>query len=215
MDDSTRRRLRRWRDLCSACGIEADLGQRQGTALVLAHSEAHRHYHGLNHLDECFSVVDAMPDLTQHDRRIVDLAIWFHDAIYDPSRSDNEALSAAIARDFLAAAGVGCGDEVADLIEMTGGHMPSEVTPRSAAMHDADLAILGAADDRYLEYVGQIRAEYRHVPDADFATGRGQVLASFLALERIYLRPDMRQRLESRARANMRTELDGLAATRR
>lgn len=210
MDERTTNRFRRWTGLCSSIGIDSDTARRQGDLLVLAHTEPHRHYHDLTHLDECFAVVDAMPDLRQHDRHIVDLAIWFHDAIYDPTRSDNEVLSAAMARDFLAAANVDCGDEVGVLIEMTAGHMPSDVTPRSAAVHDADLAILGAAEHRYQEYVGQIRAEYAHVPDADFAVGRSHVLASFLALERIYLRPDLRSRFEARARANIRTELDNL-----
>ena len=210
MDERSINRLRRWTEPCSAIGIDRDSARRQGDLLVLAHSEMHRRYHDLTHLDECFAVVDAMPDLTQQDRHIVDLAIWFHDAIYDPTRSDNEVLSASMARNFLESAEVSCGDEVGDLIEMTAGHMPRDVTPRSAAMHDADLAILGAEESRYHEYAGQIRAEYAHVPDAEFTVGRGRVLGSFLALEQVYLRPDMRRRLEPQARENMRTELDAL-----
>ena len=69
---------------------------------------------------------------------------------------------------------------------------------------DADLAILGASEDRYARYARDIRAEYAWVPDADYRAGRSRVLQHFLALPRIYFTDVMFEEGEQRARANLR-----------
>ena len=58
-------------------------------ALLARYSEPHRRYHTLQHLAECFAAFDEIADLAQHPAD-VELALWFHDAIYDTRRSDNE-----------------------------------------------------------------------------------------------------------------------------
>jgi predicted metal-dependent HD superfamily phosphohydrolase len=63
--------------------------------LVSAYSASDRHYHDLRH-------IDAMLDLMREhvvllaDPGTVEAAIWFHDAIYDTHRDDNEQRSAEL-----------------------------------------------------------------------------------------------------------------------
>jgi predicted metal-dependent HD superfamily phosphohydrolase len=178
--------------------------------LVAAYSEPHRHYHTLQHLRACLAHLDAAASLAQHPAE-VELGLWFHDAVYDPRRADNEQRSAEWAwRSILAA---GCGEEVAQrvqgLVLATQGH---EATgdPDARLLLDIDLAILGAAPARFDEYEQQIRAEYAHVPEPQFRAARSQVLASFLARPRIFLTSAFHDALEHRARENIARSLEAL-----
>lgn len=66
-------------------------------ALVARYSEAHRRYHTLQHLRECLGLFDSVRHLASRAAE-VEVALWFHDAIYDVERHDNEAQSAVWAR---------------------------------------------------------------------------------------------------------------------
>jgi predicted metal-dependent HD superfamily phosphohydrolase len=79
---------------------------------------------------------------------------------------------------------------------------------------DADLAILGASEDRYARYARDIRAEYAWVSDADYRAGRARVLQHFLTLPRIYFTDVMFEEGEERARVNLRMELAQLQGER-
>lgn len=180
--------------------------------LVAAYSEPQRHYHTLQHLRECLANLDAAAALARRPAE-VELALWFHDAVYDPRRSDNEELSAEWAwRSILAA---GCADEVAQrvqsLVLATKGHEAGD-DPDARLLLDIDLAILGAAPARYDEYARQVRAEYAHVPEDDFRAGRARILAGFLARPRLYATEVFRDALERRSRENIARELAALQA---
>ena len=56
-------------------------------------------------------------DGMQFDREAVELAAWFHDAIYEIGRDDNEDRSAELARQLLASSPIR--DEVARLVLVT------------------------------------------------------------------------------------------------
>jgi predicted metal-dependent HD superfamily phosphohydrolase len=75
---------------------------------------------------------------------------------------------------------------------------------------DADLAILGAEPGAYQAYVNGVRAEYSHVDDHQWRTGRGAVLAHFVARQRLFLTDYMHAMFEHRARANIEAELAAL-----
>lgn len=165
--------------------------------------EAHRHYHTLQHLEECFAALDDMrSDCT--DTTAIELALWFHDAIYDVHRHDNEARSAAWAALSLERAGVprATVDKVASLILATRHHAPG-TDPDASALIDVDLAILGAAPTRFDEYERQIRAEYAHVPDHVFVHKRREVLEQFLRRPALFTTPACRVRHERQARSNL------------
>ena len=181
--------------------------------LVAAYSERHRHYHTLQHLRECLAHCEAAASLARRPAE-VELALWFHDAVYDPRRADSEERSAEWAwRSILAA---GCAEEVAQrvqsLVLATRDHEAASGDADTQLLLDIDLAILGAAPARFAEYGNQIRAEYAHVPEADLRKGRAQVLSGFLARPRIYATAAFHDALEHRARENLAGALVVLAA---
>ena len=201
---------RRWHGLCDALGVEPELAHTTGRWLLDAYNGADRHYHDHRHLLECLAVIDAR-DLDQRMRLAAEVAIFFHDVVYHPAASDNEHRSAVAAEEFLGRIDRrDLAAEVTQAIEMTAGHATTVRSPVLDAVHDADLAILGATPQRYDDYARAIRAEYAHVPDADFAIGRAGVLRSFLAQPRLYVGPDTAG-LEHAARANISRELATLA----
>lgn len=200
-----------WQRLWGALGA-AEIPLGVFNQLVAAYSEAHRHYHTLEHLRDCLLHFEATASLA-HRPDEVELALWFHDAVHDPRRDDNELRSADWAARTLRAAG--CADEVARrvhaLVLATARHEAGD-DPDARLLLDIDLAILGAAPARYGEYARQVRAEYEHVAEPDFRLRRARVLASFLARPRIYATEAFHGALEQRARANITTELGALQA---
>ena len=181
--------------------------------LVSAHEEPHRHYHTLEHVGEVLRVAGR---LAATSPGAVALAAWFHDAVYDPTRHDNEERSAELAARELTALNVDAAtvEAVAKLVRATA-HLGDGAAPEDAdarALLDADLAILGAAPVRYERYARDIRREYAHVPDGDYARGRVAVLERFLARPWLYFDARMVLEGDGPARANLAAERDRLAA---
>jgi predicted metal-dependent HD superfamily phosphohydrolase len=175
--------------------------------LIARHCEPHRRYHTVQHLDECFLALDQV----QPHSPDVELALWFHDAIYDTHRADNEALSAALARDTALGLGVAPGpaQRIADLILCTR-HAVEPEGLDAEALVDVDLSILGAASARFDEYECQVRREYSWVPEETFRKRRAEVLRQFLARSHIYSTRAFRERYEPAARANLARSLEAL-----
>src|SRR4030095_7297706 len=68
--------------------------------LIGRYSEPHRAYHTVQHLEECFREFEGAFGLAESPGA-VDLALFFHDAIYDTHARDNEEKSAELAREML------------------------------------------------------------------------------------------------------------------
>lgn len=169
--------------------------------LMARYGEPHRHYHTTKHLDECFAQM--APHLAEHPAE-VELALWFHDAIYEPKRQDNEAKSADWARDSALSAGVAsdCAGRLHALVMAT----RHEAVPQARdeqVLVDIDLSILGAPAARFDEYERQVREEYAWVPGLVFRSKRKTILQQFLARHAIYSTAPFRERLEASARANL------------
>lgn len=181
--------------------------------LVAAYSAPERHYHNLEHLGEVFRVVGRLASGID-DIASVQLAVWFHDAVYDPRGKNNEARSGELAVDLLGTVGVPAStiERVVRLVRATE-HLASSDPPGdrdAAALIDADLAILGASEERYRRYTTAIRKEYAFVSDAEYRAGRASVLKKFLARPRIYTHRVVFEEGEERARANLQAELEDL-----
>lgn len=190
--------------------VEAHLGPQPDLFAELAarYAEPWRAYHDLGHVLDVLSVLD---DVALTDPLAVTLAVWFHDAVYDPRANDNEERSAALAAER--SANLLGGDwvrRVETLILATKRHEPTG-DPDTAALLDADLAILGASPARYDAYAAAIRREYAWVPDDAYREGRSRVLHGFLGRDRVYRTPRLFARFEAAARRNLRRELGFLA----
>ncbi len=132
------------------------------------------------------------------------LALWFHDAIYDVQGKTNEQQSAEWAVNALSAAGAvpASQDRVWQLIMATK-HDAEAAEPDQQLLVDIDLAILGAAPERFAEYDRQVRAEYSWVPSPVYTMKRKAVLKSFLDRQHIYSTQHFRERYEAQARSNL------------
>lgn len=179
-------------------------------SLLTRWAEPHRRYHTLQHLRECLALSENTRALAQRPGEVA-IAVWFHDAIYDTSRHDNEMRSADWAREVLLEAGATseCAARVHALIMATcHGEMP--VLPDAKLLVDIDLAILGAAPARFDEYERQIRAEYGFVPEARFRAKRAEILRGFLGRPVLFSTPVHAARLDAPARANLARALAAL-----
>ncbi|CAL77965.1 conserved hypothetical protein; Predicted HD phosphohydrolase [Bradyrhizobium sp. ORS 278] len=175
--------------------------------LIAAYSAAGRHYHDLSHIEECLARLDTVTGLSARDREILSLAIWWHDVVYDPTRSDNEEQSAALAERHVAAE---LRDEVGRLIRLTRTHDVAPDDRRGALLVSIDLAILGADDAIYDGYAEAIRREYADVPDDAYCVGRAAMLERFAKRPVIYPDATFAAALDERARANLARELRAL-----
>ena len=197
-------------DLLSARWARLLPGQHHlGAELLSRYADPSRHYHDVLHLSEVLERVDLLgPD----DVVAVQLAAWFHDAVYDARRADSEERSARLATSALTAAGVDAPRvaEVARLVRLTARHDAADGDRNGAVLCDADLAILAADAQRYADYVVGVRAEYAHMDDTGFAAGRAAVLERLLGVPRLFRTPRGHDRWEATARTNMLVELGHL-----
>lgn len=174
---------------------------------------AGRHYHTLAHLADLLAWQERFATELQ-DSLSLQLAIWYHDLVYDPLRSDNEAQSAARACHDLRQWGLSAARiaRVERLILATAGHQPRSEDLDERWFLDFDLSILGAKPTRYAAYAQAIRQEYAAVPDAAYRTGRSQLLQKLLDRPQLYFTPVIRAEREAQARVNLAQEWQALVA---
>lgn len=172
-------------------------------ALEARWREPHRHYHTIQHLDECLALLDSVRGEAVRPEE-VEAALWLHDAVYDPPAADNEERSAALAAELLAAGGVE-GEVIARVRTMILATRHDATPPPgdAALVCDIDLAILGADQARFDEYERQVRDEFAWVPDPIFRARRLEILRTLMARPQLFATPSLRARFEERARANL------------
>ena len=181
-----------------------------GQDLLARWDEPHRRYHDRRHLAE---VLAALRELSPGAPPVeVVCAAWLHDAVHD-GRDDDEERSAVLAEQVLRGLGVAppVVDEVARLVRLTTTHDPRPGDTAGALLSDADLAVLAAGPERYARYAADVRAEYAHVDDDAFRSGRTAVLRSLLDLPRLYATDEGLRRWEDAARRNLEDEISRLA----
>ena len=141
----------------------------------------------------------------------IELALWFHDAIYDVKSHDNEQQSADWVRSALLNAGGSTmvADRVHALVMITC-HNALPVSLDEQILVDVDLSILAAKPARFTEYETLVRAEYAWVPEATYRSKRAEILQTFLNRESIYNTAHFKANSEASARRNLAASIANL-----
>ena len=194
--------LSRWLNLMAALQLGGN--EATGQALLTAYGEPHRHYHTAQHLDDCLLKLDAVAGLAK-DAAEIEVALWFHDAIYNPLKGGNELASAKWAKRFLTEAGSAqARAESVYALVMATQHAVPAATDDAKLLVDIDLSILGADESDYETFEQNVRKEYRWVPYFLYRKKRREILQSFLDRPYIYEKEHFRKKFEANARKNLR-----------
>ena len=193
------------------------LGAEQSTApdvlelIQTSYGESTRHYHNLSHVVDCLKMFELVESLAEHPHE-VRLAIWFHDVIYDPTRSYNEKRSAALATELLDKSGAqrDAIQRIATLILSTAKHA-ADLEGDAAILSDVDLSILGAAPTQFQSYEMAIEMEYSFVPTLLFRAARKKFKRGMLSRNRIFHTEQLHEMLEAQARENLGAPLKAKA----
>ncbi|MGE6245281.1 HD domain-containing protein [Psychrobacter proteolyticus] len=185
--------------------------------IVTRYGEPQRAYHTLNHIEQLLVQFESIKHHLS-EPHIIALALYYHDVIYDPTRSDNELQSADFATAALSPylSPEQC-QQIHALIMMTANHqidtlIDSDKYNDAAYLLDMDLSILGVPWSGYEQYAKAIRQEYKHIADNNYSDGRTAVLQGLLAHPKLYLTDHYYEQLETQARDNIKHELTLLAA---
>ena len=167
--------------------------------------EPHRHYHGPQHIEHCLRQLDRAGDEVIN-RDAVELALWFHDVVFDVPRAPaeyNESRSAEFFLDCLEGRGVAeLRADVSRLIRVTS----SSASPKAPDEHfmvDIDLSGFGQPWPEFLRDSRAVRAEQPRIPDDEFSQALHKLMQSLLARPNFYFTEFFRSHYEQTARDNI------------
>ncbi len=200
--------LQRWQNLMQSFGLAENSATFD--ALIAAYAEKHRYYHTFEHVRACLNHLDKTHDLARYPHEI-ELALWFHDAIYKSYSKDNELKSANWAVEFLKHNGIDekMIDRVYQLVLVTL-HGFEIKTGDEKLIVDCDLTILGTSLEIYNQFEINVRKEYRLVPYFIYRKKRKEVLQMFLQQDSIYQLDYFRDKFEKQARKNLSRAIKNL-----
>lgn len=188
-----------------------DLSARNEVLRLMSAPE--RHYHGLGHIGllwsrhRNFSRSSAFAE--PEPSRLIACAVAFHDAVYDPMRSDNETRSAALWRQSapadLSPAQVAW---VSATIEATADHLACTEAGTEAArlrlwMLDLDLTPLGERPTVFARNSKALRREFAGLEEAEWQRRRVGFLGILQAAPQIYRSAPLAAAFEQQARQNI------------
>lgn len=198
----------RWSQLCN--NKDSQLTSLLWNEIETQYSEKSRHYHTLNHLYHMFQAYDEVEPLIHH-KAAFQFVIWYHDIIYKASKNNNEEQSAQVAVERLQKLSLENSqiELIKTLIISTKKHsiLADKHSSDNAYLLDIDLSILGSDWDSYQTYCSNIRKEYKIYPTFMYNKGRKQVLKHFLNRDSLYFTEYFKEKFETKARENIKTEL--------
>jgi predicted metal-dependent HD superfamily phosphohydrolase len=204
--------VERFERVCRELRVAADRATYD--RLVAAYGARGRHYHTVEHLAACLRELDTARFLAEHPAE-VEIALWFHDAVYRTRARDNEARSAAWAVEFLGAGGAAAAVRVrVERHIMATRHSKTAASGDTALVVDVDLSILGQPPEIYRAFEANVRREYWWVPAPVFRRERARILRQLIGRKRVYYTEVFRDRYEQQARRNVEAAiamLDGAA----
>ena len=198
---------KKWEQLSKKLQIPDDSSSAIYIQIKQKYGQDNRKYHNLSHIYSMLRLAEKEQEQTEEPDHL-ELAIWFHDVIYQPVRKDNEQKSADFAKEILADY---CSTAQLELLEKmilsTKKHEPLTDFPDVLWLLDFDLAVLAADSTVYDQYSQAIRQEYNIFPNLIYKPGRKKVLQHFLNMTSIYYTEKFRVQYDHLAQANLRREL--------
>ena len=191
-----------WTQFARMMSWDETTAERLYDLLYHAYQEPQRHYHTVQHIVECLELFHQVK--TQLDDMVaVELAIWFHDVVYDPQASDNEEQSAQFMQKH-------CAnivekeklEKAAQWIIATKKHQATNDQDLNTLL-DIDLAILGSRNARFTEYEQQIQQEYAWVESELYQRKRAEVFNHFYQMKPLYQTEYFRRKFEINAKLNL------------
>jgi predicted metal-dependent HD superfamily phosphohydrolase len=166
------------------------------------YTEPRRRYHTLDHITHCFQQLD-MTTALMEDPDAVEMALWFHDAIYEPGACTNEQKSVElfghIAQEHFLPIFIG---KVCGLILVTM-HRQAPEDIDDAFICDIDLSSFGLPWEQFLLDTKALREEQDHISDEAFYPDHLKFLNYLLKRPRIFVSDFFNGRYEQRARQNI------------
>ncbi|MBW4507685.1 MAG: hypothetical protein KME64_14395 [Scytonematopsis contorta HA4267-MV1] len=201
-----------WHKLFSLYQVEPASSQKIFDEIVAAYSSNERHYHNLLHIQQVLKTASILKPLA-FNFPTIQIAIWFHDFVYDPKAKDNEEKSAEYAFIYFKNLNIPLSiiNDVVNMILNTKNHYACPKDIDSQILIDSDLSILGSESLEYKAYARAIRLEYAWVSDTEYQIGRTKVLQKFLQRERIYFTEFAFKMFEFKARENINNEIFNLS----
>ena len=204
----------RWEELAHVLGAAQEPSARAIVRILDAYAAPSRRYHSLEHVSACLGVMDR--HVPAEHLAHVTAAVFWHDYVYDATRSDNEEASARAWEEAAAEMGLGAGSpfaaEVSEMILATK-HDASVAGKAARVLYllDVDLSILGEAPEVFDAYERGVREEYAFVPEDAFRAGRATILRRFLERPHLYETQRLRAVYEEPARKNLARSLAALS----
>lgn len=180
-------------DATDSAAVHADLCRRLGGS--------DRHFHNLNHISDCLRRFDEIAPRLQ-DPDAVELAIWFHDAMYVPGNADNERHSTELFLALSTGADVAFRRRVCGLI-LTTRHLRQAPDNDRGYIEDIDLAGFGAPWEEFMRHGDLLREEFAAQTDAQYFAGQVWFVGRLKQRRWFFSTSYFRERHEARAQENL------------
>ncbi len=179
------------------------------TQLDRLYSSVSRDYHSWGHIDYLLHIFDQMAPQSQCPDTL-ELAIWFHDAVYDTDCQDNEARSVELMhRLSMQQITPTRQARIAELIMATLHRDPPQSSD-ACLMVDIDLMSFALPSEQFLENSHKVRRESAHLSDAEFYPGQIRFMRSLVNRKRFFHTDYINFHYEASARRNVDSYLSAL-----
>lgn len=179
-------------------------------ALLGCYDEPKRHYHTFKHIEFCLSLFDQVRDICAN-ADAVELAIWFHDAVYNFPLLDNEKLSADY---FMRMSEKSLADDLRQNIYqqiVVTDHKPRPLNQDQQLLVDIDLSSFGRPWEQFLKDGANVRLELAYQDDDVFYQQQIGFMKQLVARVNFYYTPWFQNKFEHTARANLSRYLESLS----
>ena len=141
----------------------------------------------------------------------VELAVWFHDVVFEPGQCDNERLSADLYLQHAEGVHPPALRALVDRLIMATLHNGDPLTDADAAyMVDIDLSSFGLSWAEFLRDSDNLRRENSSLGDAEYYEKSTGFQNCLLARDRFFRTDFFAERYETRARENLAKYFDEL-----